>query len=342
MTAAVTRVAVIIPFYQREPGLLEHCLRSISAQDAADAAIDVIVVDDASPCDPGADIAAAGPLPAHISVRVLKRLNGGPAAARNMGLDAAKEADVIAFLDSDDSWSPQHIGRALKGLAAGADAYFCDHRGEDGSLYLPSTGFSRDIRDGRPPTEPGPDGVFLLGGPAVADCITREYLAHTSTLVYRTDRLGGLRMSELLRSAGEDHLFCIDLALQARKVAISPEWGAQLGSGVSIYASAFGWGREIDLRRRAFNLAALKMMRDRADWAPATRADIERRIREGRQTVGYLVLRLIATQRKINVSVLKFVWGLDRLTVLTAPWSPVAMALLSRRRSKTPASGSAH
>ena len=41
------KCSVIIPYYQREPGVLQRALKSVFAQSHAD--FDVIVVDDSSP-----------------------------------------------------------------------------------------------------------------------------------------------------------------------------------------------------------------------------------------------------------------------------------------------------
>jgi succinoglycan biosynthesis protein ExoW len=326
------KIAVVIPFYQRDPGVLSRALASVYAQDLAEGAeLDVIIVNDDSPLDPAGDIASAGAAPNGISVRVIHRANGGPGASRNTGFEAATDADAIALIDSDDIWAKHHIGDAMTALEAGADAYFSDHLAADGLPYLARTDFLASIKNSRAPTLAAPDGMIAMAGADIADYSTREYLAHTSSIVYR-NRFPGLRMSELLRSAGEDHLFFIDLALAAGTICFSLERDVELGEGVNIYARSTSWGDEADLRRRAYNLASLKLQRDRADWKPSTRADMNRRVREGRNVVGYLLLRRIATKRKIDPALLNLVWRLDRGAVMLAPFSPLWMAFSSRRQ----------
>src|SRR5262249_13328182 len=48
---------------------------------------------------------------------VLAERNGGPSAARNLGLKAAR-ADVVAFLDSDDAYRPGRLAVPLAAFAA--------------------------------------------------------------------------------------------------------------------------------------------------------------------------------------------------------------------------------
>jgi glycosyltransferase involved in cell wall biosynthesis len=89
--------SVIIPTYNRLP-LLQQTLRSIWMQTFTD--YEVLVVDDGS---------ADGTLPYLQScadrLRLFSQSNGGPGAARNLGLRNAN-AEYFAFLDSDDLWFP--------------------------------------------------------------------------------------------------------------------------------------------------------------------------------------------------------------------------------------------
>ena len=91
-------VTVIVPAYQAE-AYLEDALRSALTQTHRE--LEVVVVDDGS-TDRTAEIAAAHP------VRLLRQPNGGPAAARNAGLAAARGA-FIAILDADDVWPAERL-----------------------------------------------------------------------------------------------------------------------------------------------------------------------------------------------------------------------------------------
>jgi mycofactocin system glycosyltransferase len=86
-------VTVVIPVRDRHAELA-RCLAGLRA--ASPGYGDVIVVDDCS-----AEPAALASIAAEYGARVVRRaVNGGPAAARNSGLDAAA-TELVAFLDSD-------------------------------------------------------------------------------------------------------------------------------------------------------------------------------------------------------------------------------------------------
>src|SRR5437867_5669970 len=107
-------VSVIVPFFQRQPGLLSNAIKSVCRQ-TIDGSVDVLVVNDESPVNPDAEIPDS--LPANIRVRLLAQRNGGPGAARNRGLDqVSPETTYVAFLDSDDAWEPNHLRNAVAAL----------------------------------------------------------------------------------------------------------------------------------------------------------------------------------------------------------------------------------
>lgn len=100
MPDARTLVSVIVPTHDRSDQLI-RAVSSALAQ--THRALEVIIVDDGS-TDQTEDIVARqyGADPRVIYVR---QEQAGVAKARNTGLDRAR-GDLIAFLDSDDSWLP--------------------------------------------------------------------------------------------------------------------------------------------------------------------------------------------------------------------------------------------
>lgn len=111
----MTPVACVIPTHGR-PEFLAESLRSVLAQSGVRIA-EIVVVDDLGTEATWAlvdEVARSHP-EAHI--RYFHREEGAPgaSASRNFGLRASK-ADVIAFLDDDDLWSPDHLERALSAL----------------------------------------------------------------------------------------------------------------------------------------------------------------------------------------------------------------------------------
>ena len=106
-------VSVVIPAYQCA-GSIGEALDSVLAQTFSN--YDVIVVNDGSP-----DTAELERVlePYRGKIRYLRQENGGPSAARNLGIRESR-AKYIAFLDSDDAWLPGHLAKQVAMLEAGA------------------------------------------------------------------------------------------------------------------------------------------------------------------------------------------------------------------------------
>jgi GT2 family glycosyltransferase len=92
---AVPLISVIIPVFNGVT-FLHGAVRSILAQDYP--SLDIIIIDDGSTEDVAA---AVRTLP--VEVRLFRRANSGPAAARNWGIREAT-GELVAFLDVDDEW----------------------------------------------------------------------------------------------------------------------------------------------------------------------------------------------------------------------------------------------
>ena len=100
-------ITAIIPTYNRAR-YLPRALGSVAEQDYRP--IEAIVIDDGSTDNTSESIPAQRELLAARGVELtyLKQKNGGPARARNAGLDLAK-GKYIAWLDSDDMWKPAFL-----------------------------------------------------------------------------------------------------------------------------------------------------------------------------------------------------------------------------------------
>jgi succinoglycan biosynthesis protein ExoW len=326
-------IAVIIPYYQERSGVLSRSLASVLGQDVDPSVrIHIFIVDDASPVDPADDIAMAGSPPPSLTIEVLRRTNGGPGAARNTGLDAAVgRHDVIAFIDSDDTWRADHLSRALLGLSSGADLYFCDFRaGDHPNGYLQRTRFFADVSNpdaiGIEKILPDAD-IWSCNGKHLAEWTASEYLAQTSTIVYRTNQLGHLRFSETLRLAGEDHVFFLDLALAATRASFSLACEVERGAGINVYERAHTWGDTHDLNRRIYNIGALRLLMTRAPWSASIRRPIKRQLAEARRAVGFLLARQMWRARGLPREALGLAWQCDRRTVLLAPFYAAAFTV---------------
>ncbi len=100
--AAAQTISVVIPLYNGA-AYIGEALRSVLDQTRP--ADEIIVVDDGSTDDGPAIVA---PLAAAGLVTLLSRPNGGQSAARNFGV-AHSHGDLIALLDQDDIWYPNHL-----------------------------------------------------------------------------------------------------------------------------------------------------------------------------------------------------------------------------------------
>ena len=123
-------VSVVIPTRNRW-AVLQRALLAATSQQGVD--LEVLVVDDGS----------TDGTPARVEeldderVRVIRRrTSGGPGAARNAGIAAAK-GQWIAFLDDDDLWSPRKLRAQLDAAtAAGVAMVYADAIALDDELRV--------------------------------------------------------------------------------------------------------------------------------------------------------------------------------------------------------------
>lgn len=208
-------VSVVVPTYQRSE-LIVRAVRSALAQDTVP--LEVLVVDDASHDDTASRIAALGdPRVRH----VVRPVRGGPAAARNDGIDLAR-GEFIAFLDSDDEWLPGKLDLQLRCLErlpevgmVWSDIEVVDDEGRrrDGGLagvYAAWRDRSPDdvFTSSTPLDELKPDAAGRLWSGDILAPMLRGNLVHTSTVVLRRSRLESVgRFDPNLVPSGEDYDF---------------------------------------------------------------------------------------------------------------------------------------
>lgn len=112
--AELPKVSVIIPTYNHAE-FLREALRSVCEQSRSD--WEAIVVNNYSEDDTIAVVEAFE----DPRIRLVNYRNHGIiAASRNYGISLAK-GEYLAFLDSDDTWSPEKLSISLAGLEEGFD-----------------------------------------------------------------------------------------------------------------------------------------------------------------------------------------------------------------------------
>jgi hypothetical protein len=109
-TVPTANVACIIPTYRRPEGVIDS-IRSILAQERQDFVI--VVVDDG---------AGLPPLPddPRLYAVSLSRNSAVLGLVRNVGIRLS-QSKYVAFLDDDNTWTPQHLSLAIAALEDGAD-----------------------------------------------------------------------------------------------------------------------------------------------------------------------------------------------------------------------------
>jgi succinoglycan biosynthesis protein ExoW len=237
------KIAVIIPFFQKEAGILGKAVMSALRQTAG--APTIIVVDDASPVAAKDELAAVmREYPGRIVI--IEQPNGGPAAARNKALDNVPAGtSYVAYLDSDDEWIPEHLANAIAAMANGFDFYFSDHY----QLQQTVSAFNRASRINveQHPRIPDSEHVHAYQGD-MFDQILMGNIIGTSTVVYRFAAYPALRFREEFVYAGEDYLFWLELSTLTSKIAFSSLVECTYGKGVNIFSGS-GWGTEKSLIR---------------------------------------------------------------------------------------------
>ncbi len=99
-------ISVVIPSYNRKE-LTQRAVQSVLDQSCRD--LEIIVVDDCSRPEQVYSPEGSSEVP----IRVIRHeINQGVSAARNTGVQAAN-GELIAFLDSDDTWFPQRLEKQL-------------------------------------------------------------------------------------------------------------------------------------------------------------------------------------------------------------------------------------
>jgi glycosyltransferase involved in cell wall biosynthesis len=104
------RVSIIIPSY-KTANLIAACLNSVFAQTYSD--FEAIVVNDGSPDTPDLEKVLQ---PYMDRIVYIKQENKRAAGARNNAIRHAR-GEFLAFLDSDDTWFPNHLASQMKLIA---------------------------------------------------------------------------------------------------------------------------------------------------------------------------------------------------------------------------------
>jgi succinoglycan biosynthesis protein ExoW len=317
-------VAVVIPYYQKKPGILRRALESVLGQVLPPTVtVRIIVTDDGSPVPPDPELAGL-PIAPPFEIQLIRQANAGAAAARNSCLKAiSTEISYIAFLDSDDLWEPSHLATALAALELGYDYYFCNNRRLGGhASYFAQTGFDSQLVEQGIPLA---NGAFALRPADFVSFSLRAWTSLTPTVVFRRAIAPDLRFDPSLRAAGEDCHFLLRLMSRASGICCSPAINVTCADGVNIFYSTYDWDGPAHLSRQIGQL--LKSYRYLRDLT-LTEADndyVRACVKRERRNVAFFFLRALAKKRP---NALADICGLMRADPDFWGWFPISSALV--------------
>lgn len=266
----MTKCTVIIPYYQKAPGILARALGSVFDQTHRD--FDVIVVDDESPSPIEPELEAF-PLDQRARITVIKQPNAGPGGARNMGLDhVPADSAYVAFLDSDDEWTPDHLKNAVAGLSLfDADCYWASIEGSEAFYYHFGVSELADVTTVNRISEDPP----LVEIPDLSGIMLKNWsFLHLSCMVIGESLFRKIRFEAALRLAAEDVLFFYDCVRGARRTILGEAVGATRGEGINIF-HGMDSDSPLFLKQQFNTWVALDQLENRFSHRPEDMASIE-------------------------------------------------------------------
>jgi len=335
-SAILPRFGVVIPYFQRQAGLLQRALSSICAQEYRP--IQVVVVDDGSPHAAAEEVTAAL-RKAVPGLTVTRQVNQGVAAARNAALDALGEGvTAIAFLDSDDRWEPAHLRNAALALLRGADFYFANMRIEGTTTDWFREHARRALHSRPVPEAPG---IMQWTG-SVVELLVVNSLVMTSGVAFRRALMPQVRFPRTLRGvADEDYWVWWTLLLRSSAIMYSPEPTVTYGTdGVGTWQNA-SFGSVRFLMVLADQIRTMCHVLDNYPLSPGERRLLQERLAGHRQTA--LVSAMHLLRRRQPNAVKEIIYLLRDDPVCAASWCRALPKLLYtqlRRASVTSRSDS--
>jgi len=319
------RIGVVIPYFQRNAGLLHRALSSVAAQEHLP--VQVVVVDDGSPRAAAEEITPTlrNELP---GLTIIRQTNQGIASARNAALDTlTEEVSAIALLDSDDYWERSHLRHAAAALSLGADFFFSNSRTEGaGADYFHEHPrrdllFNAQSVPGAPALRRWSRGVSALFGGGCAFA--------TPTVVFRRALMPDLRFTTKFRRAGEDQAAFWELLLRSSAILFCIEPTVVVGSGgVGTWRNS-RWGSPAHLVRLADEIRLRRHVLSSFPVSVGERRRMQRAVAARRYEALASALHLLRRRRKDALKEILYLLRSD--PVCAASWCVDLPNLLYRK-----------
>jgi glycosyltransferase involved in cell wall biosynthesis len=236
-------VSVVIPLYNKA-AYARRAIDSVFDQSFDD--LEIIVVDDGS-TDGGGEVVAAIEDP---RLRLIRQANAGVAAARNVGVGAAR-GRWVAFLDADDTWRPDRLARQFAALVRAPDVVWA------------AGAFVTTGRGGRTRQIPDTPDAWFAEADVLNDALLilgAGWMLWTGTVMVRRDVLAQFGGFDPMLKVGEDVLLWTRLAVQHPRLVYVRTPIATYAQGVqdslTKRAAAEGILDQLELARRLISLAS--------------------------------------------------------------------------------------
>ena len=323
------KIAVIIPFFQRETGILRRALASIAAQTFAADRLYVLLIDDGSPVAAEAEL-IQHPSPEGLRIVLIRQHNRGPNEARNTGLDNLEPGtDLVAFLDSDDEWIGDHLRRAVTALACGYTAYFANlfHLGDSVNEFEKA----KRVRPAEHPAIGNDPTLRAYQGDMVHQIATANIIFMPS-LVIDAAVLGAARFPMAHRHGGGDYLYWMNLIHHGARFAFSTEPEVRCGRGINMWYAS-GWGTDGLALRIVDEARFRRTVLLRHATAPQTVASLQTRIAQLQGSMLQDVVHRLRRRKKIDWNAVKVMFQENPPTLSTV--RHVATALYSKATGRS-------
>jgi len=222
------------------------------------------------------------------------------------------DTEYVAFLGSDDEWTPDHLRHALQALSRGFDFYFSDfyHLGQVVSAFR---------RAGR--IDPARHRRLRIDAPLyeyVGDMFTQILTGNvigTSTVVYRYGACRDVRFEEDYFHAAEDYLFRLAVGARTSKFVFCAATECSYVEGVNVYSGS-GWRTTASLQRTYWEVKDLRTVACRYWLTGMLAAHNRRQIGRLRKYFVSDVLHRVLHGRSVDWHVLRRQLGQDVWTVI--------------------------